>query len=125
MIRGQDERTFPAPALPQQRGQVVAQAERPLFNDISWVRLPDDERTFLFPGKAVWINSAGENKKPVSFGFQFDRRQGRFLKLAAARMIATTIACPWARCEERSSRADCTRVRTGVHCGRSRGARGT
>ncbi len=49
------------------------------------VRLADSARTFLFPGKAVWINSAGENKKPVGFGFQFDRRQGRFLKLAAAR----------------------------------------
>jgi Tfp pilus assembly protein PilZ len=49
------------------------------------VRLPDAARTFLFPGKAVWINSAGENKKPVGFGLKFDRRQARFLKLAVAR----------------------------------------
>jgi Tfp pilus assembly protein PilZ len=49
------------------------------------VRLPDDARTFLFPGKAVWINSTGEDEKPVGLGFQFDRRQGRFLKVAALR----------------------------------------
>jgi Tfp pilus assembly protein PilZ len=48
-------------------------------------QLPDDTRRFVFPGKAVWINSAGENKKPVGFGFQFDRKQTKFLKLAVAR----------------------------------------
>ena len=41
--------------------------------------------TFVLPGKAVWINSAGENNEPVGFGFKFDRAQGRFLRLAVSR----------------------------------------
>jgi Tfp pilus assembly protein PilZ len=49
------------------------------------IRLPDDARTFLFPGKTVWINRAGEDEKPVGFGFQFDRSHKKFLKLVASR----------------------------------------
>ena len=49
------------------------------------VRLPERGRYFEVPGRAVWINSAAGNKKPVGFGLRFDRRQARFLRLAVSR----------------------------------------
>ena len=49
------------------------------------VKLADNPRTFSFTGKTVWINSAGANRKPVGFGFEFHWRQGRFLKLTVAK----------------------------------------
>ncbi len=69
------------------RGGCYVQAEIadiiPGLAGIVRVRLPENARSFVLPGKAVWINSAGENREPVGFGFKFDRAQGRFLRLAA------------------------------------------
>jgi hypothetical protein len=49
------------------------------------VEIPDSKQFNVFHGTVVWINSAGENRKPVGFGFQFLHVQRRFLRIAVAR----------------------------------------
>ena len=63
--------------------QAVTADITPGLTGVVRVRLPENARSFVLMGKAVWINSAGENNEPVGFGFKFDRAQGRFLRLAA------------------------------------------